>query len=178
MARVAAGDERAVRALVDRHMGRLLGLARRMLRDPEEAYDVTQEVFLRVWRHAHRWEPGRARFETWLHRVALNLCYDRLRKRREVTMDEMPEQADPALGPAALLHEAQVGGRVGEALAGLPERQKAAILLCHFQGLSNAEAAETLEVSVEAVESLLARGRRALRSALKNEAAELLGGME
>ncbi len=178
MARVAAGDQEAVRVLMDRHLARLLGLSRRLLRDPQEAEDVTQEAFLRVWRHAHRWEPGRARFETWLHRVTVNLCYDRLRKRREATVDEMPDPADPAPGPAGQLHRAQVAGRVGTAVEALPERQRMALVLCHYQGMTNAEAAAVLEVSIEALESLLARARRTLKRTLSGEAGELLGEIE
>src|SRR5215510_8231685 len=81
--RVGAGDKRAASELVRRHLPRMVGLARRMLNDAAEAEDVAQEVFLRVWREASRWQPGAAKFETWMHRVALNLCYDRLRRRRE-----------------------------------------------------------------------------------------------
>jgi RNA polymerase sigma factor (sigma-70 family) len=80
-----AGDARAAEALVRRHLPRMVGFARRMLNDANEAEDVAQEVFLRVWREAPRWKPGAAKFETWMHRVALNLCYDRLRRRREMT---------------------------------------------------------------------------------------------
>jgi RNA polymerase sigma-70 factor (ECF subfamily) len=87
---IAAGDARAAEALVRRHLPRMVGLARRMLGDASEAEDVAQDVFLRVWREAPRWRPGAAKFETWMHRVALNLCYDRLRRRRET--------ADPDAG--------------------------------------------------------------------------------
>ena len=80
-----AGDQRAAEALVRRHLPKMVGVARRMLNDGAEAEDVAQEVFLRVWREAPRWKPGQAKFETWMHRVALNLCYDRLRRRREKT---------------------------------------------------------------------------------------------
>jgi len=172
---VAEGDQAAARRLMQRHLPRMLRLARRMLNDESEAEDVAQELFLRVWRHAAAWQPGSAKFETWMHRVAMNLCYDRLRKRRETTMDEMPEREDEAPGPAGILHAAQVSGRVGQAMAALPERQRAAIVLCHYQGLSNAEAADLLDVSVDALESLLARGRRGLKKILSAEAPDLLG---
>src|SRR5512134_3880382 len=82
---VGAGDARAAEALVRRHLPRMVGLARRMLGDASEAEDVAQDVFLRVWREAPRWKPGAAKFETWMHRVALNLCYDRLRRNRETS---------------------------------------------------------------------------------------------
>ena len=81
VARVANGDETACRLLVDRHLSRVIAVARRMLGNQSDAEEVAQEVFLRVWTHADRWEPGRAQFSTWLHRVATNLCLDRLRRR-------------------------------------------------------------------------------------------------
>ncbi|MCP5433655.1 MAG: RNA polymerase sigma factor [Alphaproteobacteria bacterium] len=174
---IAEGDQEACRTLVDRHLPRMLGLARRMLGNPHEAEDVAQEVFLRVWTHASRWRPEGARFETWLHRVAINLCYDRLRRKREVLVDEMPEEADPAPNAETLYHEAHVASRVEAAIASLPDRQKTAILLCHQQGMTNIEAAAALDVSIEALESLLARGRRRLKEILSAEAGDLLGGV-
>lgn len=164
--RVGRGEQAAVQALVARKLPRMLALARRMLGDAAEAEDVAQEVFLRVWRQAPTWRPGAARFDTWMHRVALNLCYDKLRKRREDVMADPPEQADPGAAPDRGLHAAEVGVRVTAALDRLPHRQKEAIVLCHYQELTNIEAAQLMGVSVEALESLLSRGRRSLRTAL------------
>ncbi len=166
LSRVAAGEPAAARALVARKLPRLLSLAGRMLADPAEAEDVAQEAFTRVWRQAPKWRPGAARFDTWLHRVALNLCYDRLRRRREVTMADPPEQTDDGPGPDRGLQAQDAGRRVAEALRRLPDRQREAIVLCHYQELGNIEAAAVMGISVEALESLLGRGRRALRAAL------------
>jgi RNA polymerase sigma factor (sigma-70 family) len=91
LAGVSRGEPVAVRQLLDRRLPRILALARRMLNDPGEAEDVAQETFLRAWKQAKGWKPGGARFDTWLHRVALNLCYDRLRRRREIATDAPPE---------------------------------------------------------------------------------------
>lgn len=173
VARIAQGDERAAEMLVRRHFTRIYNLARRTLNDAAEAEDVAQETFLRLWKHAKSWRPEGAKFETWLARIALNLCFDRLRKRREITGDEMPELADEALTAPELLIAADRAQIVQEAMAALPARQRAAISLCHYQEMSNIDAAIVLGVSVEALESLLSRGRRALRAALASEAREL-----
>ncbi|MDR7232417.1 RNA polymerase sigma-70 factor (ECF subfamily) [Caulobacter sp. BE264] len=166
LAGVGRGDPSAVRTLLDRRLPRILALARRMLNDSGEAEDVAQETFLRAWKQARGWKPGGARFDTWLHRVALNLCYDRLRRRREVVTDNPPEQVDTGPAPDAGLMRADLSRRVEAALAALPERQREAIVLCHHQGLGNIEAAGLMEISVEALESLLSRGRRALKASL------------
>jgi RNA polymerase sigma-70 factor (ECF subfamily) len=166
LARVAEGDPAAVRALVARKLPRLMSLGQRMLGDAAEAEDVAQEAFLRVWKQAPRWQPGRAKFDTWLHRVALNLCYDRLRRRREVVTDTPPEQTDPGRSAEQGLVARDTAAQVAGALAALPDRQREAIVLCHYQELGNIEAAAAMGVSVEALESLLGRGRRALRTAL------------
>ncbi len=166
LARVAVGDPAAARALVARKLPRLLALAARMLGDSVEAQDVAQEAFVRIWKQAPKWQPGAARFDTWLHRVALNLCYDRLRRRREIAYAEPPERIDEGPAPDRGLEAADTGRRVGLALAALPDRQREAIVLCHYQELGNIEAAHLMGVSVEALESLLGRGRRALRAQL------------
>jgi RNA polymerase sigma-70 factor (ECF subfamily) len=163
--RAGQGDPAAVRALVARKLRRVLALAERMLGDAAEAEDVAQEAFFRVWRHAARWRPGAARFDTWLHRVTLNLCYDRLRRRERPTADP-PERPDTGPAPDRGLHAADVGRRVRAALMALPPRQREAIVLCHYQDMGNIEAAGAMRVSVEALESLLSRGRRALKAAL------------
>lgn len=170
--RVGQGDPAAIQAMVARKLPRMLALAQRMLGDPVEAEDVAQEAMMRAWRQAPRWTPGKAKFDTWLHRVALNLCYDRLRRRREIPTDTLPERADESAAPDRGLLASDVGVRVDAALARLPERQREAIVLCHYQELTNIEAAALMAVSVDALESLLARGRRALRQALADLAPE------
>jgi RNA polymerase sigma factor (sigma-70 family) len=164
--RAGLGEGAAVRALVMRKLPRLLALAGRLLCDAAEAEDVAQEVLLRVWRQAPQWRPGAARFDTWMHRVALNLCYDRLRRRRGRPLEDAPEPVDPGPAPDRGLNATDVGKAVGKAMAALPDRQREAIVLCHYQEMSNIEAAELMGLSVEALESLLSRGRRSLRAKL------------
>ncbi len=163
--RAGRGEPEAVRLLVAAKLPRILALARRMLSDPAEAEDVAQETFLRAWKAARAWRPGRARFDTWLHRVAMNLCYDRLRRRGRLR-GEAPDLADEGPGPDRDLHARDIGRRVDSALARLPARQREAIVLAHYQELPAAEAAAVMGVSIEALESLLARARRALRLSL------------
>lgn len=166
LARIGNNEPAAVNEMVTRKLPRLLALAGRILGDADEARDVAQESFLRIWRHAASWRSGEARFDTWLHRVGLNLCYDRLRRRREIATDAIPDSIDDGPAPDRGLLAAETGARVEQALTRLPERQREAIVLCHYQELGNIEAAALMEISVEALESLLSRGRRALRTAL------------
>ncbi|GAA0387921.1 RNA polymerase sigma factor [Brevundimonas terrae] len=168
--RVAVGDPAAIQAMVARKLPRLLSLATRMLGDPVEAEDVAQEAMLRVWKQAPKWRPGQARFDTWLHRVGLNLCYDRLRRKRETPIDRIPEMVDDSPAPDRGLLAAETGARVQSVLLKLPERQREAIVLCHYQELGNIEAAHLMGVSVEALESLLSRARRSLRLSLADMA--------
>ena len=172
MCRVGQGDREACRALVERHLGRIVAFAARTLGNRADAEDVAQDTFVRAWRNARRWQPGRARLTTWLHRIALNLCLDRLARRRDAPLDGIPEPVDPAPSAVALLERRTLGERVSRELAALPPQQRVAITLCHYQGLGNIEAAEVLGVSVEALESLLARGRRTLRARLRLERGE------
>ncbi|MBW6526377.1 RNA polymerase sigma factor [Sphingomonas sp. RHCKR7] len=164
VARVGRGDRAAARLLITAKLPRVLALATRLLRDRGAAEEVAQETFLRAWRGAGDWRTGRARYDTWLHTVVLNLCRDRLRRRRELTGEPVPDRADPTPDAEQTLLTAERARRVADAIAALPERQREAIVLVHYQDLSGAEAAAALEVSVEALESLLARARRTLRA--------------
>lgn len=174
LVRFAQGDQSAARLLAERHTGRVLALATRMLRDTAEAEDVAQEALLRAWKNAADWRPGEAKFSTWLHKVALNLCYDRLRKRQAKPLEDAPEPVDDRASAQEGLEADERVAVLQDALADLPERQRAAIQLCHYEERSNPETAEILGVSVEAVESLLARGRRALRKRLASQRALLM----
>ncbi len=176
LGRAYGGDAAAGRLLVEQHLDRLVGFAYRLLGDAAEAEDVAQEAFLRLWRQAPRWRCE-APLIHWLNKVSYNLCMDRLRRRRPLALEDVPEPSDPAGDPAGAAYRAEIGRLVEAAVSALPERQKAAILLTHGQGLGNMEVAEIMGISVEAVESLLGRGRRALRAALADLRTELEGDL-
>jgi RNA polymerase sigma-70 factor (ECF subfamily) len=169
VARSAAGDGAALAVLVGRHGDRLAALARRMLGPDGDVEDVVQETFVRLWSRAGLWRPGEAQLATWLHRVAANLCIDRLRRRRAGSLDEAPEPIDPTPPPDRDQAAMGAARRIDEALAALAPRQRLAIVLCHYQELGNIEAAAAMAISVEALESLLARGRRALKAELAQD---------
>lgn len=169
--RLARGDGRALADLMARHLSAIKSLAWYMVGDEMMAEDISQEVFIRAWKHAPVWQPGKAKFSTWLHRVAKNLCFDHLRKRKEIYSDKVPERADetPNAQEQIITGEVQALQKqhIQTALAKLPARQRLAITLCHYQNKSQIEAANILEVNVRAYESLLARGRRNLHRHLK-----------
>ncbi|WP_213989127.1 RNA polymerase sigma factor [Sodalis sp. dw_96] len=170
--RVGAGDGNAMRQLVARKLPWVLSLAQRMLGDRGEAEDVAQELFVRVWQQAPHWKPGVARFDSWLYRVALNLCHDRLRAHREQPVEILPETVDPALEPAEMIAARQRSERMRRALMALPPRQREALVLHYFQGLPQAEVADLMAVSEEALESMLARARQKLRISLQADKTE------
>jgi RNA polymerase sigma-70 factor, ECF subfamily len=165
MVRVARGDEPAFHALARRHLPAMLGLARRILGNSADAEDVGQEAMLRVWIHAPRWQPLAA-FRTWLTRVVVNLCLDRKRRASWVALEAAGEIVDPAIGPGEKTERDERDRLVVAAIAQLPARQRAAIVLTYSEGMSNAQVAEILDSSVSAVETLLVRGKQNLRRTL------------
>lgn len=168
MAAVARRDARAFAQLVERHLGWSLAFAERMLGARHEAEDLVQTAFLRVWQGAARWEP-KARFSTWLYRVLHNLCMDQFRARRTGSDPLGAELVDEAPGSEERMAGLQRDARVRAALAALPERQRAALVLCYYEERPQAEAAALLGVSEGALESLLSRGRAALKQWLQED---------
>lgn len=166
----AAGDNRAAQKLIERLSPRVLSQALRLLGTRAEAEDITQEAMLRLWRAAPTWQ-ARAKVSTWLYRVTANLCLDRLRGRRNsVPFDAVPGEmtaGDPSI-IASLQQEARLDA-LRRALAELPERQALAVSLRFIEGLGNPEIAAIMDIGVEAVESLTARGKRALSAALSSQ---------
>ncbi|WP_106263648.1 RNA polymerase sigma factor [Donghicola tyrosinivorans] len=167
------GDRVAARTLSQRHLPRVLAHAYRMLGDRAEAEDIAQEAMLRLWKIAPDWRAGEAQVSTWLYRVVANLCTDRLRRRRSVGLDEAAEPEDETPSAGDRMQEAERADALQAALLQLPERQRSAVVLRHIEGLSNPEIAEILDCSAEAVESLTARGKRALTAILAGRKEEL-----
>lgn len=175
LARIGKGERDAWTIIVERHLSPVARYATYVLRDASQGEDVAQETFLRLIRKAQDWRSGGATLRTWLFRVALNLCIDRKRARRTEPMDATDETPDP-VDDAVLDRQFDLQRHVGAAIRDLPERQQAAIVLVHYEGFSGNEAAEVLDITVEALESLLARARRSLRQQLSAYAPDLLGG--
>jgi len=169
----ANGDPQGSVALTARLTSRILGHALRVLGDRYEAEDVTQEAMLRLWKIAPQWQQDRAKVTTWVYGVVANLCRDRLRKKRTYDLDDLSEPMDDSPSAADGLQDQARRDALQAALMRLPARQRQAIVLRHIDGLANPEIATIMEQSVEAVESLIARGKRALSAQLQHKRDEL-----
>lgn len=166
MQAIRAGDSKAYNSAVRQHIKPLSHYAFRMLGNSKDTEDIVQETLLRLWTHADSWKPNKAGVSTWLHRIAHNLCIDYLRKDKSNVSSELSEDLESGDRPAQVPeHEERLAALRG-ALDTLPERQRSAIILSHYQGFSNREIAEVMGVSVDALESILARARRGLRAQL------------
>ena len=172
----AAGSHAAFAEIASRHYQPVYRLAWRMTNGAADAEDMAQEAFVKLWKNPSQVREAGA-LKGWLMRVAANAVIDRSRKPRSGALDDAPEVADPQARPDAPLDRAQAARLVDARIAALPERQRLALSLVYFEGLNNIEAAAVLEVSVDALESLLARARRGLKDSLSAEWRELLGGL-
>ena len=175
LAAYATGDASAARALNQRLTPMVFAHALRMLGgDRAEAEDVAQEAMLRLWRAAPDWRAGEAKVTTWLYRVTANLCIDRLRRRRSgPALDQVDEPADDAPSAVEGMQAQERAAALQAALDLLPERQRQAVILRHIEGLANPEIAQIMDIGPRAVESLTARGKRALEALLLGKRAEL-----
>lgn len=167
MAQVAARSGDAFRALAGLYGEIPYRIGWRMLGDATEAEDIAQEAMLRLWDQAPRWRAGGAGIAAWLKRVAMNLCLDRLRRRKFGSDDAVPDRADESPLADSMMEEAQLAARTKAAIGTLSEHQRAAIVLTYYEELSNMAAAETLAMNIKAFESLLLRARSSLRKALE-----------
>lgn len=167
VARACAGQHDAFKVLLDRHLSAVVANARRLLNDASEAEDVAQETFVRLWQRAEELDVGEAGVRPWLRMVSRNLAIDRLRSAKRLdVVDEIPEHSEAATQHVHV-EEHERAQQVAQALAALPDRQRVALTLFHFEDLSQVEVADALSCSVEAVESLLSRARRRLKADLK-----------
>ena len=178
MRRVAEGNAIAFETLVRRNMRRALAVAQGVTGNPNDADEIAQEAFMRVWQHAHRWDPGRARFSTWLYRIVVNLCLDRRRKPQMMPLDAAGELIDDGTETAPeQIARAQHQKAVALAMQGIPERQRAAITLFYFEGLSGHDAAQVMGIKIAAFEQLLLRARRAVKAELATAGIVNLGAL-
>ncbi len=171
----SAGDMVAFERLVERHQALVAGTVGRMLGDNSDVEDLAQQVFVRVWKSASRYQP-RAKFTTWLLKITRNLVFNELRRRRRhsaIPLQSDPESAEMQLkdelatGPDEILLEHELQRAIESAIFELPESQRMAVVLRRYQELSYEEIADVLEQSVPAVKSLLFRARTQLRERLK-----------
>ncbi|MFO0989545.1 MAG: sigma-70 family RNA polymerase sigma factor [Alphaproteobacteria bacterium] len=167
MSRAAAGDRRAFALLVTRHAERVRAVALRFSGNAADADDVTQQAFFAAWREAANWQRGRARFGTWIYRVAVNRCIDLSRRRRVRSLAE-PRRRRGARGRGAGCRRPRraaqrAGGGAARDILALPEKQRAALLLAVQAEKGTAEIGAALGVSAGAAEQLLVRARRTLR---------------
>ena len=173
MQAICNGDQGAYQTVVKQHLKSISHYAFRILDDQKETEDITQEAFLKLWINAEKWQPEKAKLSTWLHRINHNLCIDYLRKHRNIQTQENVEEENEkrtdwrdshADGEEERLQEL----RLKTAVNSLPENQRSALMLCHYSGFSNKEAAVIMNISVKALESAIARAKRSLRKQLSD----------
>jgi RNA polymerase sigma-70 factor (ECF subfamily) len=174
LASIATGDRVAFNSFLSRHLSAVVQFARRYLPNQADAEDIAQETFFRVWKKSASWKPQGHSPRSWVYRIAYNLCIDEIRRRPAIA----PDRDDAAGVESYNLESSSLETTIENesdlsllqhSLKSLPERQRTAISLCALQGLSNKEAATAMGVSVEALESLLSRGRRLLRSRVQQD---------
>lgn len=172
----AGGSHAAFAEIVSRHFQPVYRLVWRMTGGAADSEDLAQDAFVKLWKNPLQLREGAA-LRGWLMRVASNAAIDASRKPHTAALDGVPEPLDPQARPDAGLDRAEAARLIDIRIAALPERQRLALSLVYFEGLSNIEAAAVMELSVEAVESLLSRARRSLKDSLSAEWRELIGGL-
>lgn len=174
MVRIADGDHRAFRQLVERHQNAIIGTVSKMLGNASDSEDIAQQVFIRVWKHAKRYKPDN-KFTTYLYTITRNLVYNESRRRsrkRTVSTDQREDEHhlqhpdDENAQPDAALLDGELREAIDAAIASLPENQRLAVVLRRYDNLPYEEIAEVLKTSVPSVKSLLFRARTTLRDSL------------
>ena len=173
LAAVVHQDKQAFSTLIARHYQAVYRVAWRSCRNDADSEDVTQEAFLRLWNKPLQLRDGNA-VKGWLMRVASNLTMDKFRQRPMQELDHAAEISDGSVPADVVVDRAQVTSRIDQAIAALPERQRLALAMVYFEQMTNIAAADAMEISVDALESLLARGRRTLKELLMRDGRQLL----
>jgi RNA polymerase sigma-70 factor (ECF subfamily) len=176
LAKIAKADDKAFEQLLAQTLPRVQAIAWRIVKSHAEAEDIAQETFLRLWREAP--SLGDVPVEPWLYRVASNLAIDRYRRKKPELMEVLPETSDGAADQETQMRVNELSAEVDAAIAELPDRQRLALILVHFEEVNQKTAAQTLGITVEALESLLSRARRSLKEKLKNRHADMLSEFE
>jgi RNA polymerase sigma factor (sigma-70 family) len=169
----ANGMPQAAQILTERLMPKIFAQAFHRIRNKADAEDIAQESLLRLWRIAPDWQQDNAKVSTWLYQVVANLCIDRLRRKQQEHLDAIAEPADARPNATDVIQDQLRANALYHALAKLPDRQREAVAMRHLDSLSNPEIADNLQLSIEAVESLTARGKRKLSEILQSQKSEL-----
>ena len=175
--RVRRADKAAFSTLLSRHYDAAYRVAYRMMGRAADCEDIVQDAFVKLWTNPGQIREGQA-LRAWLMRVVSNLSIDRLRRKPMLNADDVPEPASDKAGPDLVALRNSVSSEIDKAIAMLPERQRMALIFVYYEGLSNRDAAAALELSVDALESLLARARRSLKKALAGQWQDLLADID
>ena len=171
---IRLNDSHAFALLMQRHLQRVLAVSQRIMGNEADADEVTQETFMRFWNYAPKWETGDpAGVRTWLNRVATNLCIDRLRRQRNVPLDEAGEIEDETPNAADTIQKQDRREVFRSLLLKLPPRQRAAIVLAYYEDMTITQIAQAMELTQGAADSLLVRGRKNLRDLLAKRGIKL-----
>lgn len=175
MLRVKEGDLSAFEELVEIHQHSVIGTVAKMLGSPNDAEDIAQQVFVRVWKSAPRYEP-QAKFTTWLFTITRNLVFNEMRRRQRkpaFSMEEREEEFhngipdETARGPDEAALQAEMMAAIDKAIQSLPEKQRLAVILRRYEDMPYEDIGEILKLSLPAVKSLLFRARTQLKESLR-----------
>jgi RNA polymerase sigma-70 factor (ECF subfamily) len=165
---IQEGRHDAFAEIVNRHSKRFYSIAYRFIFNKDDAEDIVQEAFIKLWEKRVKWNPDKeAKFTTWFYKVIVNLCIDHNRKKKPVPLSEDMPLIDKQQGHEALIQEKQKQVILERFIQELPERQQLALNLCFYEGISNQEAAEIMGVNLKALQSLIMRAKMTLKEKVK-----------
>jgi RNA polymerase sigma-70 factor (ECF subfamily) len=166
---IQEGRHDAFAEIVNRHSKRFYNIAYRFIFNKDDAEDIVQEAFIKLWEKRLNWNPNKeAKFTTWFYKVVLNLCIDHNRKKKPEPLSEQMPLVDKQQGHEALIQEKQKQVMLERFIQELPERQQMALNLCFYEGISNQEAAEMIGVNLKALQSLIMRAKMTLKEKVKH----------